>query len=191
MELPKTTVHVPEGLSVATLAGGCFWCLEAVYEKLIGVEKVISGYAGGHRPNPTYQQIGTGVTGHAEVVQIFYNEKEISYEEILTVFWTIHDPTTPNRQGNDKGPQYRSAIFVHNELQKEIATQSMKTVATQIWEAPIVTELNEFSNFYTAEDYHQGYFERVGNQNPYCTVVVSPKVQKFKKLFKNKLKQQN
>ncbi len=181
--------HKPEQLDTATFAGGCFWCLEAVFEQLQGVHQVVSGYSGGAAETADYKTVCSGKTQHAEAVQITYDPAVITYEELLEVFWHVHDPTTLNRQGNDVGPQYRSAIFYHNEAQKNAAEKSMREVATQIWENPIVTELTAFEAFYPAEAYHQNYYERVGDGNPYCTYVISPKVQKFKKLFTKKLKQ--
>jgi peptide-methionine (S)-S-oxide reductase len=166
---------------VATLAGGCFWCLEAVYEQLIGVEQVVSGYAGGTVPNPTYEQVSTGRTGHAEVVQISYDAKAITFRDLLEVFFAIHDPTTPNRQGADVGPQYRSAIFYHGDEQKAIAEQVIQEITTSgIWANPIVTEVAPFTAFYRAEDYHQEYFRRNPYQS-YCQVVIAPKVAKFRR----------
>lgn len=174
--------------SVATLGGGCFWCLEAVYQELTGVEKVESGYAGGSVPNPTYRQVCTGTTGHAEVVQITFDPSVISFRELLQVFFTIHDPTTLNRQGADVGPQYRSVIFYHDEEQKRIAQEVMAEVeAAGIWPDPIVTELAPYTTFYRAEAYHQNYFRNNPTQ-PYCQVVIAPKVAKFRKQFLEKLK---
>lgn len=174
------------GLAVTTLGGGCFWCLEAVYKDLKGVEKVVSGYAGGHVPQPSYQQVCTGRTGHAEVVQVHYDPQVISLEEILQVFFTIHDPTTPNRQGNDVGPQYRSIILFHDEAQRQVAEQALKE-AQDLWSNPIVTEIEPLEVFYQAEEYHQDYFERNPYQ-PYCQVVIAPKVSKFRKQYVEKLK---
>jgi len=171
---------------IATLAGGCFWCLEAVYSKLMGVQKVVSGYSGGTTPNPSYQAVCTGETGHAEVVQIEFNPEEISFEELLEVFFEIHDPTTLNRQGADVGTQYRSAIFYHSKKQKKIAEKVIADVASE-WKNLIVTEVTPFDAFYPAEQYHQNYFAINPNQ-PYCRAVVSPKVEKFKKKFEFKLK---
>ena len=174
---------------VATLAGGCFWCLEAVFDDLQGVVQVESGYSGGTVPNPSYERVCSGTTGHAEVVQVTYDPSMISFREILHVFFTIHDPTTLNRQGADVGTQYRSAIFYHTPEQKEAAEQVIRELTTQqIWDAPIVTEVAPFRAFYTAEDYHQEYFRRNSNQ-PYCQVVVAPKVAKFRKQYQAKLKQ--
>lgn len=169
------------GTEVATLAGGCFWCLEAVYEQLKGVEQVVSGYAGGSVPNPTYEQVSTGKTGHAEVVQIRFDPGAITFRDLLEVFFTIHDPTTLNRQGADVGPQYRSAIFYHDDEQKGTAEQVIREITTAgIWANPIVTEVVPFTAFYTAEDYHQEYFRRNAYQ-PYCQVVIAPKVAKFRR----------
>lgn len=178
-----------KNIKIATLGTGCFWCTEAVFESLNGVESAVPGYTGGHVENPTYEQICTKTTGHAEVVHITYDADVISFEELLEVFWRTHNPTTPNQQGNDVGPQYRSSIFYHNEKQKEIAENSLKEAdASNLWPNPIVTELNVFEKFYPAEDYHRNYLARVGDRNPYCTFVVKPKVEKFKKEFKDKLK---
>ena len=176
------------GQEVATLGGGCFWCLEAVYDELTGVEQVESGYSGGTVVNPSYQQVCTGTTGHAEVIQLTFGPQEISFKEILEIFFTIHDPTTLNRQGGDVGPQYRSAIFYHNQEQKAIAEQVIEEInAAHIWPAPIVTEVTPFTTFYRAEDYHQEYFKHNSRQ-PYCQVVVAPKVAKFRKQYTAKLK---
>jgi peptide-methionine (S)-S-oxide reductase len=176
------------GAGVATLAGGCFWCLEAVYEQFEGVKSVVSGYAGGHVPNPTYRQVSSGRTGHAEVVQITYDPGQVSYRDLLGVFFTIHDPTTLNRQGADVGTQYRSAIFYHDEAQKEIAEQVMHDIAEAgIWENPIVTEITPFDAFYRAEDYHQEYY-RNNTYQPYCQVVIAPKVAKFRQKYLARLK---
>jgi peptide-methionine (S)-S-oxide reductase len=174
---------------IATLAGGCFWCLEAVYTELKGVVKVESGYSGGIRPNPSYEQVCTGVTGHAEVVQITYNPSLISFEDLLGVFFTIHDPTTLNRQGADIGTQYRSAIYYHSPEQEAIARQTIASLETEgLWPDPIVTEVTAFSAFYPAENYHQNYFKNNPNQG-YCRVVIAPKVSKFRKKYLEKLKQ--
>jgi len=173
---------------IATLGGGCFWCLEAVYDDLIGVESVVSGYAGGHVVNPTYEQICAKTTGHAEVVQVTFDPTVITFREILEVFFTIHDPTTPNRQRNDVGPQYRSAIFYHDGAQRETAeTIITEFNAAGIWPNPIVTELAPFDMFYTAEKYHQNYFSNNPNQ-PYCQYIVAPKVAKFRKKFSHRRK---
>lgn len=171
----------------ATLGGGCFWCLEAVYEMVEGVTGVKSGYAGGHVESPTYEQVCTGTTGHAEVVQVEYDPDVISYAELLEIFFGIHDPTTLDRQGNDVGPQYRSAIFTHSDEQAETA----RTVRAAVdddgpWDDPVVTEVQPLQTFYPAEDYHDEYFRRNGTQ-PYCQVVIAPKVAKFRNRFKNKV----
>lgn len=176
---------------VATLGGGCFWCLEAVYDELEGVTDVVSGYAGGHVPNPTYEQVCAKTTGHAEVIQVEYDSDVISFADLLDVFFTIHDPTTLNRQGNDVGPQYRSAIFYHNDEQKQAAHQKIAAITEEkLWSNPIVTEVAEFDVFYPAEDYHQEYFARNPYQG-YCMMVVAPKVAKFRKKHYNRLKKQN
>lgn len=173
-------------LQTATLAGGCFWCLEAVYLQLRGVERVKSGYAGGHVPNPTYEQVCGKQTGHAEVVQLSFDPDVISYGELLDVFFTIHDPTSLNRQGNDVGPQYRSAIFTHDEAQARVAREKL-AAAQAHWDDPIVTELKPLETFWPAEAHHDNYLER-NPQNPYCAVVVAPKVAKARKTFFDKLK---
>lgn len=175
-------------LSVATLAGGCFWCLEAVFDELNGVHSVESGYSGGRVPNPTYHEVCDGDTGHAEVVQVTFDPAIVSYRDLLTVFFTIHDPTTLNRQGNDVGTQYRSAIFYHDEEQKRTAEAVIAEMeAAKLWDAPIVTEVTPFQAFYRAEDYHQEYF--VHNRfQPYCQFVVAPKVAKFRQKFAERLK---
>ena len=174
---------------VATLAGGCFWCLEAVFDDLEGVEDVVSGYAGGSVPNPTYKHVCTGETGHAEVVQVTFNPDVISYRDLLRVFFTIHDPTTLNRQGADVGTQYRSAIFTHNETQEKVAEEVIAELNDAgIWDDPIVTEVVPLEAFYPAEDYHQEYFRRNPNQG-YCRVVIAPKVAKFRKQYLDRLKE--
>ncbi|MCB0731231.1 MAG: peptide-methionine (S)-S-oxide reductase MsrA [Ignavibacteriae bacterium] len=173
---------------VATFGNGCFWCTEAIFEKLNGVISAVSGYSGGHKENPTYKEVCTGETGHAEVLQITYDPKIISFEELLEVFWKTHDPTTLNRQGNDVGTQYRSAIFYHNEEQKKLAADyKAKLTKAEIFEDPIVTEITKFDKFYPAENYHQDYYEQNKSQ-PYCSLVITPKVEKFKKIFKDKLR---
>jgi peptide-methionine (S)-S-oxide reductase len=172
----------------ATLAGGCFWCLEAVYDELRGVKDVVSGYAGGHVPSPTYKAVCTGTTGHAEVVQIEFDPEVISFKELLEVFFTIHDPTTLNRQGADVGTQYRSAIFYHSPEQKAVAEQVIAEIGEAgIWDRPIVTEVTELDTFYPAEDYHQEYFANNPDQG-YCRVVIAPKVTKFRKQYFDRLK---
>ncbi|ADD27383.1 peptide-methionine (S)-S-oxide reductase MsrA [Meiothermus ruber] len=175
-------------LELATLGGGCFWCLEAVFDELKGVVDVVSGYSGGHVPNPTYEQVCSKQTGHAEVVQITFDPSGISYREVLEVFFTIHDPTTLNRQGNDIGPQYRSVIFYHSPEQQAVAREVMQALAQAgVWDNPIVTELVPFERFYPAEDYHQEYYRRNPYQ-PYCALVVGPKVAKFRKQYFDRLK---
>lgn len=177
-----------QNLEVATLGGGCFWCLEAVFDELKGVEKVVSGYSGGHLPNPTYEQVCSKQTGHAEVVQITFDPSVIAYREVLEVFFFIHDPTTRDRQGNDVGPQYRSVIFYHSPQQRAVAEEVMQALTqARVWDNPIVTELVPFERFYPAEDYHQKYFQRNPYQ-PYCALVVSPKVAKFRKQYFDRLK---
>jgi peptide-methionine (S)-S-oxide reductase len=171
-----------------TFGAGCFWCVEAIFQDLKGVQRVVSGYAGGTVENPTYQQVCTGITGHAEAVQITFDPKIISYEDLLYVFWRTHDPTTLNQQGADIGTQYRSVIFYHDEHQKTLAEHSKtETDASDLWPNPIVTEIVPFRNFYQAEPYHHNYYHLNPNQ-PYCRVVLDPKVQKFKKEFQEKLK---
>lgn len=175
-------------LEVATLGGGCFWCLEAVYDDLQGVVNVDSGYSGGSTPSPSYQQVCSGETGHAEVVQITFDPEITSYKEILEIFFTIHNPTTLNRQGADVGTQYRSVIFYHDEQQKETAGQVIKEIEQLgIWEDPIVTHLQPVEKFFIAEDYHQEYFKKNPYQG-YCQMVVAPKVSKFRQKFAHKLK---
>jgi len=175
------------GMELATLAGGCFWCLEAVYQQLKGVLKVESGYSGGSVENPSYRHVSSGSTGHAEVVQITYDTSIVSYRELLQVFFTIHDPTTLNRQGADVGTQYRSAIFYHSEEQREIAEKVIAEItAARVWDNPIVTELKPYQAFYKAEAYHQNYY-RENSSQPYCQVVIAPKVAKFRKQYFEKL----
>jgi peptide-methionine (S)-S-oxide reductase len=188
MSSGQTSSEPQHGKELATLGGGCFWCLEAVYLELKGVEQVVSGYCGGTVPNPTYYQVCEGDTGHAEVVQLTFDPHEISYKDILQVFFTIHDPTTLNRQGADVGTQYRSVIFYHSPEQKRIAEETIRELtAAKVWDAPIVTEVTPFTVFYPAEDYHQEYFWRNPYQ-PYCQYVIVPKVVKFRKHFVDKLK---
>lgn len=169
----------------ATLGGGCFWCLEAVYQELKGIQHVESGYTGGQVTNPTYEQVCDGTTGHAEVVRLEFDPAVVSYREILEIFFTIHDPTTPNRQGNDVGTQYRSAIYYHSPQQHETARQVIACMAS-VWDAPIVTELSPAQAYYKAEDYHQNYFRQHPLQG-YCAFVVAPKVAKFRKVFTDKI----
>jgi peptide-methionine (S)-S-oxide reductase len=175
-------------LETATLAAGCFWCVEAVFDDLQGVEDVVSGYSGGHTDNPTYREVCSETTGHAEVVQIRFDPNVISFKEILQIFFTVHDPTTLNRQGNDIGTSYRSAIFYHSDEQKRVAEEVIKEVTEEgVYDAPIVTEVKAFDKFWPAEDYHQEYFANNPNQ-PYCSAVVAPKVAKFRKKFVDRLK---
>jgi peptide-methionine (S)-S-oxide reductase len=173
---------------LATLGGGCFWCLEAVYKDLKGVDSVVSGYAGGHAENPTYEQVCGGRTGHAEVVQIAFDPQVVTYRDLLDVFFTIHDPTTKDRQGADVGPQYRSIILHHGPEQKAAAEQAMADLeAKRVWRAPIVTEIVPLEKFYPAEEYHHDYFERNPRQR-YCQIIIAPKVAKFRKEYLAKLK---
>jgi peptide-methionine (S)-S-oxide reductase len=173
---------------VATLAAGCFWCIETVYDQLKGVEKVVSGYTGGMIPNPSYQQVCTGTTGHAEAVQVTFDPTVVSFREILEIFFTIHDPTTLNRQGGDIGTQYRSAIFYDSPEQKAIADEVISDLSSKgLWERPVVTEVTRMTEFFPAEDYHQGYYEQNPGQ-PYCRAVIEPKVAKFRKYYFDKLK---
>ena len=175
-------------LETATLAAGCFWCVEAVFDDLKGVEAVESGYSGGHKENPTYREVCSETTGHAEVVQVKFDPNVISFKEILQVFFSVHDPTTLNRQGNDIGTSYRSAIFYHSDEQRRIAEEVIREVETEgVYDDPIVTEVKPFDKFYIAEDYHQEYFANNSNQ-PYCAAVVAPKVAKFRQKFVNRLK---
>ncbi|NHJ12391.1 MAG: peptide-methionine (S)-S-oxide reductase [Candidatus Thorarchaeota archaeon] len=174
-------------MEIATFGGGCFWCVEAVYQEIKGVSSVTSGYAGGHVENPTYKQVTTGTTGHAEVVQIQYDPEEVSYEEVLEVFFGTHDPTTKNRQGNDVGPQYRSIILYHNEEQRAIAEAvKARLDSSRKWKNPIVTEIVPFTKFYPAEDYHQNYY-RSNPRQGYCRYIISPKLDKLKRDFTLKL----
>ncbi|MGZ5031722.1 MAG: peptide-methionine (S)-S-oxide reductase MsrA [Usitatibacter sp.] len=174
---------------VATLAGGCFWCLEAVFDQLKGVASVESGYMGGSTPNPTYEEVCSGRSGHAEVVQVTFDPGQVSFQDLLSVFFTIHDPTTPNRQGNDVGTQYRSAIFFHTPEQQRVAHEVVaKLTKEKLFGAPIVTEIAPASAFHMAEPGHQEYYRRVGGGNPYCSYVIEPKVAKFRKHFVERLK---
>lgn len=176
-------------IEVATLGAGCFWCVEAVFEQLNGVISVEAGYSGGHVDKPTYEQVCGKKTGHVEVARIIFDSEIISFEKLLDVFWKTHDPTTKDRQGNDSGPQYRSAIFYHSPEQKLIAEQSKSRLEkSKYYSNPIVTVINPLENYFKAENYHQNYFQRVGIQNPYCSFVIEPKVEKFKKEFKVLLK---
>lgn len=177
-------------LETATLGAGCFWCVEAVFQRLEGVESVRSGYSGGEVKNPTYREVTTGRTGHAEVIQLTYDPTVITFDEILEIFWQTHDPTTMNRQGADIGTQYRSAVFYHNEEQRSKAEYYKQQLNSEgVFPNPIVTEITEFDSFYPAEDYHQDYYNLNGSQ-PYCTYVIDPKVEKLKKVFADKLKEE-
>jgi methionine-S-sulfoxide reductase len=180
-----------ETTDTATFGAGCFWCTEAVFQELKGVLKVTSGYSGGHVANPTYEQVTSKTTGHAEVTQIVYNPEQISFDELLEVFWKTHDPTTPNRQGADVGPQYRSAIFYHSASQKELAEKYKAELdKSGAFNAPIVTEINAFKAFYAAEDYHQNFYANNPNYG-YCSYVIKPKLDKFRKVFQEKLRKSN
>ncbi len=175
-------------LDTATFGAGCFWCVEAQFQMLEGVAKVESGYSGGHVKNPSYKEVCNGTTGHAEVCNVYYDPKKISYDEMLAAFWQMHDPTQLNRQGNDVGTQYRSAIFYHNDAQKQIAEKYKKKLNEEkVYDNPVVTEIAPFSVFYKAEDYHMNYYNQNSNES-YCQFVIRPKVEKFQKVFKDKLK---
>ena len=176
-------------LQKATLGAGCFWCVEAIFEEVKGVKKVVAGYAGGDVQDPTYREVSSGTTGHAEVTRLVYDPSVVSFEQLLEVFWHTHNPTTKNRQGADVGPQYRSVIFYHNDEQKEIAERSLKeTDRSDLWQDPIVTEIEPISNYSQAENYHQNYYENNPNAG-YCTVVIAPKLKKFRKEFSDMLKE--
>lgn len=175
-------------LETITLGGGCYWCVEAVYEKLNGVQKVVSGFAGGKNPNPTYKEVCSGNTGHAEVVQITYDKTLTNLDEIFRVFFTVHDPTTLNRQGADVGTQYRSVIFYKDEFQKQAALNIIAALKkAKVYDRPIVTTLEALTGFYKAEDYHQNYYQN-NKEQPYCQMVIQPKLEKFEKVFKDRLK---
>jgi peptide-methionine (S)-S-oxide reductase len=187
-EVAITTEPTKQRLDTATFGAGCFWCVEAIFQQVKGVQKVISGYSGGKIPNPTYQEVCSGTTGHAEVVQIIYNPNEVSYEELLEIFWQTHDPTTLNQQGADIGTQYRSVIFYHNLQQKQLAEYYKNQLnAKKVFSKPVVTEITAFEKFYPAENYHQNYYNQ-NAQQPYCQLVIAPKLEKFKKVFKHRLK---
>ncbi|HEX6983695.1 MAG TPA: peptide-methionine (S)-S-oxide reductase MsrA [Balneolaceae bacterium] len=184
----STNVMDTDNLATATFGAGCFWCVEAVFEEVKGVKSVVAGYAGGHVENPTYRQVSTGTTGHAEVTRVTFDPSVISYGELLEVFWHTHNPTTKNRQGADVGPQYRSVIFYHNEKQKEVAEKSLKkTDQSGLWDNPIVTEIEPLKNYSKAENYHQNYYENNPNAG-YCQVVIAPKLKKFREEFSHLLK---
>ena len=172
----------------ATFGAGCFWCVEAVFQQLNGVHSITSGYSGGSVKNPSYREVCNGSTGHAEVCQIVYDKSKVSFDELLEVFWKTHDPTTLNRQGNDSGTQYRSAVFYHNEEQKKLAEKYKEEInKSGAYPNPIVTEIKEFTGFYPAEDYHQNYYNQ-NSEEGYCQFVIQPKIEKFQKIFKNKMK---
>ncbi len=186
MSEDRTAVAVKT--DTATFATGCFWCTEAIFQRLKGVTKVISGYSGGHVANPTYEEVCTGTTGHAEACQVVYDPQQVSFDELLKVFWKTHDPTTLNRQGNDVGTQYRSVVFYHNDFQKERAEHFKQLLdSSKIYNSPVVTAIEPYTNFYSAEDYHQNYYNSNPNQM-YCRLVIQPKVEKFEKVFKDELK---
>ncbi len=191
-KIKKATMEKNETASqyeTATFGTGCFWCTEAIFEELKGVKSAVSGYSGGFVENPTYKDVCTGETGHTECIQIEYDSSVISYDELLEIFWQVHDPTTLNRQGADVGTQYRSAIFYHNEEQKQKAEKYKAALnKSGAYNDPIVTEIKEFSKFYEAENYHQEYYALNKNSNPYCSIVIRPKLEKFRKVFKDKLK---
>ncbi len=189
-ETEKNMTNINAKLDTATFGAGCFWCIEAVFQRLEGVDTVISGYTGGKTLNPTYKDICTGMTGHAEVAQVTYNPEIISFDELLEVFWATHDPTTLNRQGNDQGTQYRSAVFYHNDDQKQKAEFYLKRLTEEkVFDKPIVTEITPLGKFYVAENYHQNYYNNNKTEG-YCAFVISPKVDKLKKVFPNKLKKE-
>jgi peptide-methionine (S)-S-oxide reductase len=187
----KNTTAVTEtkpGMEIATFGSGCFWCTEAIFLNVKGVEKVESGYSGGKVKNPTYEEVCSGLTGHAEVIQVSYDPKIVSYDELLEIFWETHDPTTLNRQGADEGTQYRSVVYYHNDTQKTLAEgYKKKLTEAKAFDNPIVTEISPYTIFYKAEDYHQNYYNLNGSA-PYCSFVIKPKLEKFKKVFKEKLK---
>jgi peptide-methionine (S)-S-oxide reductase len=190
-KMDQATTIKNEKMDTATFANGCFWCTEAIFEELKGVASAVSGYTGGHTENPTYKEVCNGTTGHAECIQITFDPSIISYDELLEVFWKTHDPTTLNRQGNDIGTQYRSAIFYHTEEQKQKAAHYKKELdESGAWSSPIVTEISPFTIFYPAENYHQQYFEVNGDANPYCQFVIQPKLEKFRKVFADKRKKE-
>jgi peptide-methionine (S)-S-oxide reductase len=185
-----TTTAFTGKTDTATFANGCFWCTEAIFEELDGVISAESGYTGGQTPNPTYKEVCTGETGHAEALQIVYDPSKITFDELLEVFWQTHDPTTLNQQGADIGTQYRSGVFYHNTEQKQKAEKYKAELdKSGAFDRPIVTEITPFTEFFPAEDYHQQYFENNENKNPYCKIVIRPKLDKFRKVFKEKLKQ--
>ena len=171
----------------ATLGGGCFWCIDVLFQKLRGVKKVVPGYAGGNTENPSYEVICSGKSGHAEVIQIYFDPQVVTYRELIEIFFTVHDPTTLNRQGNDVGTQYRSVVFYHNDNQKILAEEVMDNIGREgIWNNPLVTEISALDNFYPAEKYHQNYYNE-NTEQPYCQFVIAPKVAKFRKMYLDKL----
>ena len=185
--MPRFRNSINMNLEKATFGSGCFWCTEAIFQNVKGIHSVVSGFSGGHVKNPAYREVVSGRTGHAEVIQLTYDPDIISYDELLEIFWQTHDPTTLNRQGNDVGTQYRSAIFYHNETQRQLAEKYKAALDTSgAFDSRIVTEISPFSEFYPAEDYHQNYFNLNGEQ-PYCAFLIRPKVEKFRKVFKEKL----
>lgn len=187
-DIKKKEKQIMHESEIATFGSGCFWCTEAVFERVNGVLSVVSGYSGGTVENPSYEQVCTGKTGYAEVIQITYDPNIITYPELLEIFWKTHDPTTLNKQGNDVGTQYRSVIFYHNEEQKQLAEEYKKKLnESGAWDKPLVTEIVPFKNFYKAEGYHQNYYENNPNQR-YCSFVIAPKIEKFEKVFKDRLK---
>jgi peptide-methionine (S)-S-oxide reductase len=187
-EMIKNMNDKNSNLETATFGSGCFWCTEAIFERVNGVVSVVSGYSGGTVDNPSYKEVCNGTTGHAECTQITFDSSVVSYDELLEIFWKTHDPTTLNKQGNDVGTQYRSVIFYHNDVQKQKAEfYKNKLSEEKIWDKPIITEITKFDKFYPAEDYHQEYYENNPNQG-YCSFVITPKVEKFEKIFKDKLK---
>lgn len=186
MPTSENQAAVPtENLEIATLGGGCFWCVEAVYQDLRGVHKVESGYSGGRSANPSYREVCSGLSGHAEVIQVTFDPVLVSYQDILRIFFTVHDPTTLNRQGNDTGTQYRSVIYYHSEAQKEMAEATIAE-AQEAWDNPIVTEVSALEQFFKAEDYHQNYYKNNPNQG-YCSFIIAPKVRKFREKFRDLL----
>ena len=187
-QITMSTTQEKQGLQLATFGSGCFWCTEAIFQRVDGISKVVSGYTGGKVKNPTYKEVCSGLTGHAEVIQLTYDPKKISFEELLEIFWQTHDPTTLNKQGADVGTQYRSAVFFHTEEQRKLALEFKKKLdESGAFDNPIVTEISPIGEFYAAEDYHQNYYNLNGNA-PYCSYVIQPKLDKFKKVFANKLK---
>lgn len=187
-EIVEKSMDGKNEFKLATFGSGCFWCNQAIFKRLEGVEEVVAGYSGGTVENPTYEQVCTGTTGHAESIQITYDPAKISYDELLEVFWKTHDPTTRNRQGYDVGPQYRSVIFYHDAEQKRLAESYKKKLKEEgIWDRPIVTEIEPFTKFWPAESYHQDYYDKNPSQS-YCTVVITPKIEKFSKVFKDRLR---